>query len=373
MKRASRVFRFSDIAIRVITSRTDDMRWLEEFVSPALRPGVRGPVDATIHHVVDRDRWEEIRAGGPTPHHARVECFFLDTQVVRYPLWRSSRGETVVRDEEFDVFYVVNRRTRTVEIVADGRDRVARLSLMRVLREIASSIGHRPRRLVTHGAAVRVGSRGVVIAGNKNSGKTTLLMHALRQRDAAYLSNDRVLIDPTPTTPRVFGIPTIVSVRYGTLRQFPAVAKRLRARAYRPALRLSECSRIATRSAPWRGRYTMSPRQLRALFRVSASDSIPLTAFLLPRVTKERGTIEFSPLSPTRAARAVRNSLFRAGSARKAGGLFNWFGRDGGASSIAIERACERVATHVPCYIAHLGRDAYRLPSTWADAWDEIE
>jgi hypothetical protein len=106
----------------------------------------------------------------------------------------------VVFDEELGAFY---RRSQgdpaVVEIVA-ARDRAeTRLALLRVVREYAMLYAARAGWLILHAAAVDFGDYGLVIAGPKRAGKTTLLLHALRNERGRYVSNDRVALSGEPS------------------------------------------------------------------------------------------------------------------------------------------------------------------------------
>ena len=75
----------------------------------------------------------------------------------------------------------------------------ARVALMRVVREYAMLYATQAGWLILHAAAVCVGGDAFVIAGPKRAGKTTLLLHALRNEQGAYVSNDRVALGAEPS------------------------------------------------------------------------------------------------------------------------------------------------------------------------------
>jgi len=61
-----------------------------------------------------------------------------------------------------------------------------------------------------------VGDRGVILAGPKKSGKTTLLMHLLSGGGADYVANDRVAVAWRDGVPVLRGMPTIITLREAT-------------------------------------------------------------------------------------------------------------------------------------------------------------
>lgn len=111
------------------------------------------------------------------------------------------RIERVLRDRSGSAFWmddprhvvVTDRSKRSVFACATDALHLRNLG-MRVNRQILSSClsENRP---VLHGAAVAVGDRGVMLLGDKASGKTTLLLNMVtRIPDTAYISNDRIVV-----------------------------------------------------------------------------------------------------------------------------------------------------------------------------------
>jgi hypothetical protein len=97
---------------------------------------------------------------------------------------------------------------------------------MRVVREYFHNASLHAGGLVLHAAAVVHDGRAIAIAGRKGAGKTTTLLRLLREANASFLSNDRVLVTGDLTA-QAQAIPTVVSLRDGTLGLLPDLATRL--------------------------------------------------------------------------------------------------------------------------------------------------
>jgi hypothetical protein len=163
-------------------------------------------------------------------------------------------------------FYRVAESGRTVELVSANGNANIRTPLMRVVRELAMNRCAIRSQLVLHAAAARASDRAIVIAGKTNAGKTTLLTYLLAHPVLRYLANDRVVVDLSGDPGLVRGMPSVVTLRRGTLARFPQLRQQLRVRGY--DLRLTP-DEVAHRSAAPRrfrdGRYGLSPRQFCAL------------------------------------------------------------------------------------------------------------
>ena len=153
-----------------------------------------------------------------------MPCFVLDGGTVCHPEWKGSGpDERILFDAHYQAFYYVERRSGHVRILATPRPNLTRIALMRVVRELAMAASLARGGLLLHGAAFAIGGRGVVLAGPRRAGKSTLLLHALQAAGALFISNDRVLARQGQDRVVLRGMPTIVNLRPGTLATFPAV------------------------------------------------------------------------------------------------------------------------------------------------------
>lgn len=367
MRFGPRFFDFDGLLARVECSEPEDLEWLTEFLQPQFGVRRAGSHACSVRLAADLREWKELYESGPDGRRKR-ECYFLDTRIVRLPVWRSGGRETVLFDGESDVFCVVNAGHGHVRLLKQPRKRLARLTLMRVVREYALNHVARNGGTLIHAGAFVLGSNGVLIAGKKGCGKTSLLLHALRAACASYVSNDRVLVDREDDGFRMRGIPTIINLRVSTLRMFPELYQRLRSSAYNPVLSLQEADHGGLGQArPWRkNQYTLSPKQLCRLLEVKPKPEARLAALLFPRVTNREGPIRLEALSGRRAASSVLDSLFRSGFARQSGSLFSTVGKGHVMTDAERKRFASALAARVPCYACHVGANAYRDPS-WPD------
>lgn len=357
-----RVFRYDGLSIGVSCDNAKDLEWLEEFLSPSFRVLKRGSHDYSVGLRRDRELWDTVRSWGPHPHGKSLDCYYLDTKTARHPVWRGPDDVEIVSDDEFDVFYIVDSSEAKITILS-AKDRwMARLSIMRVVRELAMIHSQREDRMIVHGSGFMMGRRGFVIAGHKRSGKTSLLIHSLRGSGARYVANDRTLVKLDQDGARLYGMPSIVTLRPSSLKMFPRLNRQLRSRNYYPALSLSEARRgIMGRIKPWRnGKLNISPAQLCALLRVEPAAPGTLSAILFPEITGKRGAIRFRELSRETAAARLRGSLFRYRSPVKFGGLFAELSGAKNPSRRVVEQFTRRLAATVPCFVCELGLDAYR-------------
>jgi hypothetical protein len=242
------------------------------------------------------------------------------------------------------------------------------MALMRVLRELASSHGSSRGELPIHGAAVAAGERVTLFVGEKGVGKSTLLVHALMHEGTRYVSNDRVFVRLDSGVPSAHGMPTIVSLREGTL----AFSERLRdevssgAWHYSSTVAEARANRVMRTPAEGTGlrwRPGLSPAQLCALLRVEPVPGGVLARIVFPEICPTQGrTPRFSLRRLSReqaSARLLKSGLFSGGrSATFVSGIPP-------PELSTLEAAVRELGGSVPCFSCVLGPDAYVSPSVW--------
>jgi hypothetical protein len=206
------------VDVEIDTIGTD--RWLRDFLVPAMDATTFGNGEVVIrvmssHH--ERDALER----GEVSATRMIPCFAFDRHLMALPGWDEG-NVTVVADTRLGCFYLIHGRV--IDIVGPPDEHLARVGLMRVVREVLTARRlARERLLDLHAAAFEIDQRAVLIAGPKYSGKTALLCHALASRRARLIANDRVLVNLDHDPAEVYGVPTLVSVRPNSLRLFPAL------------------------------------------------------------------------------------------------------------------------------------------------------
>ena len=227
------------------------LHWLAEFLSPWLTVGDEPVCDYRVDFHVDRRDYDEVRGAVGTSPSRHAESFVRDGQELLYPVWSHSYGrETMVLDD-MRVVYRLTRLKRDVRILASAGAGRPRAALMRAIRELLIVALRVRGALLIHGAAVAIGERVVILAGPRQTGKTTLLLHLLQALQGRLVSNDRVFVWPQMNEFVTLGVPTIVSLRPGTLEMLPAVADRLARSGFAwPLARAEVCIRMLRQAGP---------------------------------------------------------------------------------------------------------------------------
>ena len=335
------------------------LRWLAEFLAPAFAVGQWDRSDwcVTVHE--DEARYDAIARRGPQPGAAPVACFALDKDWVCLPRWRSADGVRTVVDESACVAYEVDTLDRCVALVTPPGKLTVRTALMRVVRELAMHHARERGGLLLHAAALAVGSRGLILAGEKNAGKTTLLVNLLRHTAARYVSNDRVLVSLATSPPSLHGMPTIVSVRPGTLGFFPQLEEALQASGFHYRLTLQEAAGSETaRPSSNDKRYGLSPAGFCALLGVERLGACQASAVVFPQIADDERTIRVRQLDEAEAAERLTRAVFGVAAAHQMEQLLGETGelRVGDA---AVTRSIVQLVAAVPCFECRLGRRAY--------------
>ncbi len=355
------LFSYGGLSIRVASSDPSELSWLAEFLGPSFHVRNTGPSDCRIEVVVDPRQYAELNPRRNRTPTKRRDGFFLDTRILRVLALGSVGDRPLLFDTSFDVFYLVDQTEAGVTILTDGQAGLARLALMRVVREYVMNHVLRSGGILLHGAAFLLDRRVVVIAGRKGSGKTSLLLHTLQQKGSKYVSNDRVLIDRKGGDLLARGLATIVTLRRSMLKMFPAFAQRLRSASYAPELSLREAKgRPLGLIRPRQRKFTLSPAQLCDALGVGGGAGGRLGAILLPRVTDKGGKIGLRILGKREAEARLRDGVFRSDSPRKVGSLWSVSGKARSAPRDTPQSLLPYLASTVPCYDCRLGWEAYK-------------
>jgi hypothetical protein len=231
---------------------------------------------------------------------------------------------------------------------------------MRVIRELAT--GHAQRDgLFLHASCFSVTGKGVIIAGPKRAGKTTLLLHALRHRLARYLANDRVCVDIDSTGPVLGGMPAIVTLRPQTLAFFPHFEQDLLAARFHFRRTLREAA-AATDSPPGpesNGKYAITPAQLCALTDRAPVARARAEVLLFPKITQRPGHIKLQSIGPQEAKRRLSTSLLGLNHLQARSAVFTTNPSGQKHDPAVIESLCHQLAAAVRSYECELGMDAY--------------
>jgi len=344
-------FAFAGHILRVEAAEAP-LAWLQEFVAPWFAAPGTGMPERTITYLIDGSEYARIAGHGPHPGLRTRPCFTLDSGIVSGRVWNASGDDQIVLDEERDVFYRARPgHASAVEVIAAADDAAARLALLRVLREYAMLYAGRAGWLILHAAAVCLGGDGLVVAGPKRAGKTTLLLHALCNERGAYVSNDRVALGVGLSGVSVHGIPTIVTIRRDSTAWFPGLDARLAGAGHYYGHRRAEQATDRGSPAPAMS-WSLSPPQLCDLLGVEARASASVAAVLFPRIGTTAGGLAVEELAADQALEAWRGALFRS---CPPDGMF----AIGDGVSASPAASVGRFMPRVRSFACRLGPDAY--------------
>ncbi|MFU8765834.1 MAG: hypothetical protein ACNA7T_14990 [Haliea sp.] len=362
------VFSYEGFNIRVATSQVDDAAWLEEFLLPWFAP-TGSAADVTVTLSYDGARFRDLQAGGPMGGQRRV--FMLDIRTRDLPCWRVRGYDVALYDTDHQLFYLINGQH--IELIAAEAHTDSRINLMRVVRELAMSaaqlIGHR----YLHASAFVCEGRAAIITGRREAGKTSLLTYALGRSPCGFLTNDRLLVRTADAAPSVRGMPTIVSIRDGTLDLFPGMREEIIARGYRSRASIAD-TQVPGRLAQIpikQGATSITPRQFCTLLQREPVAEAPAAMLLFPRQTGASGGLELRRLDASAASLRLRQGLFGHIGPDRLSEVFTVMPPQGRRQAPNDQTLCQDLSAAVPAWECLLGRDSYR-DSRGADALLEL-
>lgn len=364
-------FAFFGTRIGVTSDESATPTWLSEFLSPAFELREPAGADFVVEVCSDPTRYGAIASARPSGTLPTVPCFARDEKITRRPTWHW-QGHTVLDEDRLGALYLlIGNRIEVLRAPDSGRFRTA---VMRVVREVAVAPALLDgRRILLHAAAVAHEGAGVLFAGPRTCGKTTMLSYAARAAGTAILANDRVVLTAAAGTWDARGVPTIVSLRPGTLELMPELLRRIPPGPTPVELTLAEAAALGgTSAAPTAAtRIKVSPAQLAHALGTSLATQAPLVAIAFPDPRGGADEVTIERLAPAAA-------LERLGGAR-----FGLHVRDeeptvfarltaGTRPPEADDQAIARLAAEVPCFTVRIGANALRGPAAAAHLFDAL-
>lgn len=304
---AQATFGYEGISVRAVPGRDEDIQWLEEFLAPWFSLSDEA-LDIELKVSQDPARYQQISEAGPAG--ANIIAFMMDTNYKAYPTWNGPGQTLTFNDERRKLFCLVDNNH--VELVCQDPAICTRTMVMRIIREYAMGASQLTGGRFLHASAFAVKGLAAIITGPRQAGKTSLLSYILANSDAAYLSNDRVLLKDIGHSTRVRGMPTIVSVREGTMNMFPGMEQTVVERRYTKNATLEECKDpvVSVSPQPRRGRYSLSPSQFSAMLDAQPVKEARARVVIFPRQTRIAGGLELRRLDPQEARNRLEASLF---------------------------------------------------------------
>lgn len=347
--------------MRVWTSDPNNHTWLEEFICPHFQSVDDISYDCQIDLIEDTEQYEETLSWGAYPDKALVPCFAMDSKEICLPSWYSLGDDLILFQENFNVFYMLNRAINKISVLSPPNNKKSRLALMRVIRELAMNQCLQNNGLFLHGSAFSVEGKGIIIAGPKGAGKTTLLIYALRHKLSQYLSNDRVWVSFINGEIVFRGMPTIAAILPSTLELFPDLKHRLLSSYFDSCLTQNEAKQLQVVPQPRRnGKYSLSPSQFCNILQVASVAEAQGWAVVFPKITHTRGNMEFKQLSPSAASEQLAGALLGSYSQRGQAPVFALSDANISFSQETLNALCQNIASHLSCYECYLGTEAYQ-------------
>ena len=369
----NRIYGLLGTATAVACDEPSIVNWLDEFLTPAfevLGAGSAADFHVTIH--ADPSAYARIAAKRPKGSLPPKGCFALDQEVVAHPHWTAA-GRVVLDDARLGAFYALEGRRADVFLAPDSPR--ARSAAMRVVRESASvRVLGDPDVLLLHAAALEHRRRVIVIAGPKGSGKTTSLLYLAAASGARILANDRALLDLGKVEIEVRGMPTVVSIRDGTLELLRL--PRLHALRRTPSPSRHTLAEIEAIGADAREAaaepFRLSPAQLAYVAGVSLSAWGRLSAILFPDARPGEDSVRLDRLSASEAAQHLQSARFGIASAKAALTVFEeLLGRKGRVEDREQHWLAE-LGRRVPCFSITIGPRAYQKSAAGIDVVERL-
>lgn len=357
----SLTLRFEGLTILAECGSAAHREWLREFLVPDFEESATNEIDCRVDVIVDSSLYAEVLGVGGTDGADHLDCFALDSSVVRLPILHRDGSVTTVSDAPFESVYTIDSDLQRVTILTHGENARVRASLLRVVREFAMNALHGCG-LFLHASALEVGGAGVAFAGQKAAGKTTMLTYLLGHGVGSYLSNDRVYVADRETVPIFRNVPTVISVRPGTLELCARFRDRLMDSGFATYL---ETLREAALSGPTEvrtnafGNYFLSPAQFRTLLGASQQTSADAAALVFPVIDDRVATFELRPLVVDESMARIAQALLGAGTWRKGRDAFTIPVERPAPPYEALEVRARRFFEKVRCFELRLGPRAY--------------
>lgn len=358
-------FGFRGLGIVVRSAHRAPLDWLEEFLSPHFHEREGITVRHSVDLVIDPQRYALLLAEGAGAGGRTVDCFTLDGGFERHALWRESPGGRLIRHARAECFLSVPAGGG-VEIVARADSARLRSALMRTVRELATLQALHRGDLLVHGSAAVVGGRALLFAGQKQAGKTTMLLNALRQHGVRFLSNDRVFVELGGGGPFARGVPTIVTIRGDSLIHLPGLDRPSAENTHRYYLTMREAEQGSPLlEPPTRDPSSMSPARFCRWIGVEPVAGAALAAVVFPTVDVAVETFGITPLSPPAATGRLAAGLFPPDATASVPEAFAGFWNGAFPGRDLILQACRVLAGQVACLEARIGPAAFRTPNVW--------
>ena len=220
---------------------------------------------------------------------------------------------------------------------------------MRTIRELATIHCLRQGHLPVHAASFAIDRRACVLIGPKKSGKTTLLLSSLLARDATFMGNDRVMLQPVNGMTLVRAMPTIIRIRARSLHMFPKLAQRQLRWRYDREYTCAEAEAIRLNQRR-DGTAQLSGAQLCRLTDAETTGPSPLASLVFPRLVTDVSQSELIPIGADEAASALFQSIVLGGRPHRLSEFFCDGERGFPTNVESLRHLCRQCVEGVRCW-----------------------
>jgi len=300
-------FTYEGISIQAVLASDEDILWLREFLTPWFDPN-DDVADVEIRVTYDPVRFRQLLMGGPDG--SSTKAFMLDTRYMAFPTWHVPGEDLAFYHEKGEILCLIT--SNRVELVCNDAKASPRTMVMRIIRELAMGAAQMTGGRFLHASAFVANGLAAIVTGPRQAGKTSLLSYILANSEAGFLTNDRLLVKDIGGTTQLRGMPTIVSVRKGTMQMFPEMERAVIDRRYSMNATLRECAdpAVATSAQRWPDRYSLSPSQFSELLDSAPTRHARAGVLLFPRQTGLSGGLQLRRLDVGEARNRLQHCLF---------------------------------------------------------------
>jgi HprK-related kinase B len=200
---------FGDCVVTVASNHPDVIASLTSYYEPFLTSGRDADITVTVHEA-------------PAP-----------AMAFRYTVKPPDPGKTKIKEEyvEFTDGRIVRKRLTGMVFIFGEGDNVAVGPCFENINQVINFINNRYIEwmlckgcLLGHAAGVILGGKGLAMAGFSGAGKSTLALHLMNE-GGTFVSNDRLMIEPTPSGLTMHGVAKMPRINPGTALNNPLLRR----------------------------------------------------------------------------------------------------------------------------------------------------
>lgn len=345
-----------DFTIKVSCQNDTDLTWLKEFFCPQFDFNTIKKPSLNLSLLLSDEIHRRLKSSTPE-HSEKTVGFILDTNVIYLEKWKINDDFDVLFNANNNIYYLTNGYDITI-VATETSHHEARIELMRVIREYASNYLVNHNAYVLHAAAFSLSEQGILIAGLKNQGKTSLMLYFTSHGKTKYIANDRAFILFHNSKPYIYGMPTIFSYDTPGLNNFPKSMQVFSDSMFRFNQTIAESKNEKHDKKPNSRVIGMTPTQLCALQGLPSTTGIPLKLILAPTLNLGLTDHYFEKCFNDSVALAL---LERARLSQKFTHLTSCFSMEeiNNPDHIDYETYIQTISRNTPIYKCHFGKYSF--------------